>query len=102
MRDIRLRIGVVKILLVAFKKLLRMSVEKAYADYLLRGIFIVHHIDSVSRAEIGDAALSRYACPAEKDDFAAALYHFVESFDFFVHKNQLELYFITINSDRKE
>ena len=75
-----------------------MSVKKASADYLLRRKFVVHHIDSVSRAEIRDAALSRYARPAEKDDFAAALYHFVESFDFFVHKNHLELYFITINS----
>ena len=79
-RRVRLNALAAKMLAVEFIEFLGVLHKKHVAEYLLGRVAVIHHIDAVRRAEIGDAALGRYACAAEKYGPFAAFDYVVQGF----------------------
>ena len=66
-------------------ELLRILLEEGVAQNGLRGILVLLVVQAVHAAEIRDAALGRYARPAEKDDILTLVDPLLELFQFLIH-----------------
>ena len=84
-RGVRLRAGEPELRVVEAVIFLRIAVEKAPAQNLLRRILPLLIIKPVRAAEIGDAALRRDARTAEKHDITAAVHELFELPDLLGH-----------------